>query len=176
MSEVRFAIGDFVVYKTDGVCRISDIRIENFSGDNERDYFVLSPVGATGTVTYVPVDLDNLSRFMRCVLSRAEIDEAIDLSKTAECEWIENSKIRAAHFKDILAEGDTVRILWIIKVLSLLKCEIEKNRRKMYISDMRALEAAEKAITDEFSFVLDIPKTDVMEYILRRVGTDLDRI
>lgn len=174
MSKVRFSIGDFVVYKTDGVCRISDIRTENFSGDNERNYFVLSPVGAAGNVTYVPTDLDNLSRFMRRVLSRAEVDEAIDLSKTAECEWIESSKLRAAHFKNILTEGDPVRILWIIKVLSQLKREIEKNRRKMYISDIRALEAAEKAITDEFSFVLDIPKADVMGYILARVGVDSD--
>ena len=162
-------IGDFVTYRQNGICRIKGIVKQNFPAVGEAEYYELTPVYDEKTVIFVPLGADALTKQMRHILSREEIDEIITIAQNEGTGWIEDTKERAQIFGDILQGGERGKILWVIKVLSLYKKELEENKRKLYASDARLLTTAEKIITEEFSFVLGIKREEVLPYILSKI-------
>ena len=43
-SNHPYKVDDYVVYRRSGICRIADIRMENFSSVGEREYYVMKPL------------------------------------------------------------------------------------------------------------------------------------
>lgn len=169
-AELPHRKGEYVMYKSSGICEITDIRTEEFSGSGERAYYVLRSVYDCASVIYVPVDAPSLDVNMRHILTRAEIHAIIDRTEDLGEEWIEDGKERAAHFDTLLASGDRAEILWLVKAISLYRIQAEKNKRKLYAADERILSSAERVIKEEFAFVLGIEREEVIPYIRRRVG------
>ena len=75
-------------------------------------------------------------------------------------------RLRATHFEQILRGGKSSDILWLIKVLSLHKSDVESQNKKFYASDEKILDAAKKIILQEFSFVLGLNEDEVIPYII----------
>ena len=163
------AVGEFVTYRQNGICRINKIVKQSFAGMGEKEYYELSPVYDAKTVIFVPLDSEPLKAGMRHILSRDEIDAIIAESDNEEQEWIKDAKERARAYGDILLGGDRAKILYVIKVLSLHKKELEENKKKLYAGDTKVLASAQKAITEEFSFVLGIKREEVIPYILEKL-------
>ena len=69
-----FAVGSFVVYRAEGVCRISDIKAESFGviGSKE-NYYILTPLNDEKSTVFVPVANETLVGMMRPLLSAEEI-------------------------------------------------------------------------------------------------------
>lgn len=166
------SIGDFVTYKQNGICMISAIVKRDFAGMGEKEYYELRPVYDEKTVLFIPKDFGTLTDTMRHILTKDEIDKIIDETEMNDIVWVEDSKERAKIFEDIISKGDRRRILGIIKTLSLHKTELERKQKKMYASDGKILALAEKIITEEFSFVLKIDRSDVIDYINEKLGYD----
>lgn len=162
--------GDFVTYRQNGICKINKRVRQSFGGMGEREYFELSPVYDAKTVIFVPVDSYELTGEMCHILNADEINDIISRSEEGEGEWISDTKQRAEAFGEILRGNDRAKILWIIKVLSLYKRELEENKKKLYASDAKLLAAAQKAITEEFAFVLGIQREEVIPYIINKIG------
>lgn len=162
-------IGEHVVYRNNGIYRICDMRIEKFCGINERTYFVMCSVYDKSSMIFVPTDAKDIVTNMRRILSPSEIDAAISQAESSVNVWVEDVKERAEYFDRLFDSGSCSDILWLYNVLSDHKAETEKNRRKLYASDARILAAAEKIITDEFSFVLGIEKNEVLPYINEKI-------
>ncbi len=165
----KYVAGDFVMYRSAGIYRIDDIRRENFSGMGEREYYVLSAARDPSSIVFVPTDIPELEKKMRRIMTREEIFSVIDQFEQSELLWVEETREREAKYSEILAEGDSRKILWLLKTLAIHKTELESVRRHLYASDAKLLAAAERAITDEFSFVLDIPQKEVVPYIIARL-------
>lgn len=158
-------IGEFVVYRGGGVYRIDDIRDESFCGLGKRKYYVISSVFDQSSVVYVPVDAKDIDKTLRRALTPSEIDGVIDEAGAGSLDWVEEVKGRAEYFDRLLVEGQCSDILRIFLTLRRHKEGLEGGRKRLYASDARILTAVEKIITDEFSFVLGIPRGDVLEYI-----------
>jgi len=161
--------GDYVVYGENGVCRIVDIRNESFAGLDEMTYYVLETVYSHTTI-FIPLNSEALSEKLKRILSVEEINALIDDTAIVSEEWIEDCKERAKHFEELLNGGVRCELLWLIKVLSMHKTEVEEKNKRFYISDKNILTAAEKVITEEFAFVLGIDKSDVVQYIRKRIA------
>jgi len=82
-------------------------------------------------------------------------------------EWLEDGKTRSDLFEKILSDGDRKKILEMIKCIEEKKKELAEQAKKLRIADETALKTAEKIISEEFSFILGIPKENVGEYIRR---------
>ena len=169
MTENRlFQKGDYVIYKNNGVCLIEDIRPLPFGPSPDQEYFILRPRTSEGTI-YVPVQGD-MSEKLNKIPSRTEIDEIIRQAEHSDLEWIENSKVRIVAFDKLLASGDRVSILWLVKMLTEKKKNHSKNKR-LCANEERILSTAKKIITDEFAFALNLPGKEVIPYILERIKT-----
>lgn len=169
MNGRKHIVGEYVMYKSGEICRIEDIRTEDFAGMGEKEYYVLRQNGEMNSVMYIPVNGRDESA-MRHVLNAEEIDAVIDDNGEYSELWIDDLKSRVTAFEQILRNGDRAEILWIIKRLSAYRDEAAKNKKKLYAGDERVLASAERIITGEFSFVLGINREDVMPYILKRAG------
>lgn len=170
---MSYKINDHVMYRRNGICRITDIREEAFSGNGKRMYYVMDSVYDKAIKFYVPYDLENIVALMRPILTKEEIISVIEKTEETDSGWIEDDDERSAKFEKILAGDDITEILWLVKILSLHKIKVKEQNKKFHACDERLLAMAEKVITDEFAFVLDIKKKDVISYIvsyLRKAG------
>ena len=166
MSETQFRTGEHVIYKNNGICRIEDIRILAF-GDTKKEYYVLAPL--SGGTVYVPTE-GALALKLKRVPTKEDVDDLIAQVEASELKWIENSKLRIVTFDKLLASSDRVAILWLVKVLSARKeSEAEKNKR-LCSNEERILTTAEKIITEEFAFALNLNKNEVVPYILSKIS------
>lgn len=170
MVELEYKINDFVMCKDD-VCKIIDIKKMEFSGIDERKYYVVEPVGEQSARIYVPVDLKDGDAAIRKILSVNEVNSIIERSENIELTWVEDGKERVNHFDRILQNGDMAEILWMLNILKERRQELEAEGKKLYVGDTRIFETAEKMITEEFAFVLGIKKDEVESYILERLAS-----
>lgn len=161
----EYAVGDYVNYKQNGVCRIKGKVIQNFAFMGEGEYYELSPIYEERTVIYVPLKSDRINEDMFPVLTPDEAEAEIKRSLECDMEWKADQRERAKDFNDILLSRDRAMIIMMLRKLLEHRKSIEENNRKMYASDLRALTAAQKCITEEFSFVLGMEKETIISYI-----------
>ena len=165
----KFKAGDCVNYRRNGICKVVRITKRDFGTLGETEYYELSPVYDPKTVIYVPTEALTLTQGMRRLLSAEEIDRIIEEAEGGEFCRIEDAKKRSAVYGDIISEGDPGKILRLVKELSLYRISAEKEKKKFYVSDAKLLAAAEKAIFEEFAYVLGIERDEVIPYIMNKV-------
>lgn len=163
-----FGVNEHVMYRKNGICRITDIRRESF-GAGQKLYYILKPLHDDALKIYAPVDFTELARHMRRVLSADEIDGIIAEAERSCNRWIEDSGERAAAYEQMLNGADRADVLWLVKTMSQRREELRGKDRRLTDSDKKILTTAEKLITDEFAFALGIEKSEVVPYILGKV-------
>lgn len=169
----KHKIGEYVVYKNSGICRITAIRSMRFPKMKERVYYICSPIYDESAVIYAPADSEEAERGMRKILTAEEIDSIIASAESIESDLSKDSKERTAVFEEKLLGGDRTEILWLIKVITEEKRQRESQKKKLYAADAKILATAEKIITEEFAFALGISKNEVIPYITDRIKNKL---
>ncbi len=163
-----FKINDTVVHTGMGVCKITEIKSENFAKLGTRQFYVLKPIYDNNqTTVYVPVDSDKI--VLKKLLSEEEIEKLlseIDFSKSI---WIENDVVRKEKFSQILKSGERTEIILLIKELHLQLEEREKTGKRLHIADEKILREAEKLIHQELAFSMNIEVEQVAEFIIKHM-------
>lgn len=163
-----FEINDIVLYGTEGACEIVEIA-EKDVGVGLREYYVLQPVYRRDTTIYVPAGSEKLVARMRRVLTADEIEEIILGMPGEDSLWVENEAERKTFYKEILAEGDSRKMVRLIKTLYLHQKEQTAKGRKLHMADERALKEAERLLYDQFALALKISPDEVLPYIIRKI-------
>ena len=71
---IEFCKGEYVNYRTSGVCLIEDIAVPEFaSGGEKGEYYILRPVKDKSTTLFVPIKSEALLSGMRHLLAKEEI-------------------------------------------------------------------------------------------------------
>ena len=163
MSFNEFKIGEFVVYGTNGVCRIEDITMRTLSPSiPPRRYYILTQIKNSSTI-YVPCE-SQIAK-MRYPVSAEQIIQMLAESKHLVMPWNLDRKARTARFHEILTAGVGVDLLLMIRCIKTQKDELAKSKKKLSNTDSDLLFTAQSILEDEFSFVLGIPAHEVKEYI-----------
>lgn len=168
-SLFKHKIGEYVVYKNSGICKITDIRSMRFPKMKERIYYICSPVYDETAVIYAPSDSEEAERGMHKILTAEEIDCIIESVEEIKSDLSDDSKERTAVFEQKLLSGDRTEILWLIKAITEEKHQRASQKKKLYAADAKILATAEKIITEEFAFALGIGKNEVIPYIIDKV-------
>ena len=164
-------IGEVVSYGTTGICTIVDIRMESLSrsGARKQEYYVLRPMATPTCVTYVPTGNEALTGKMRHVMTGEEIDRMIDSVKGQSLEWIEDTRQRSDAFQKVLNGGISGELLKLISCLYLEKKSRGKGGKKFCATDEKLLSSAERMVSEEFAYALQIPEKEVSAYIANRM-------
>ncbi|MDO4565753.1 MAG: CarD family transcriptional regulator [Oscillospiraceae bacterium] len=166
MCAKKIGKGDRVIYGTNGLCFIEDIKTMSLShGSEERDYYVLRPEASPGSVFYVPCDNKALLSKMHFVMSKDETESLLSSARGKKMDWIDDKNERALCFREILASGEQEDLLMMIRCIFLRREELRANRKRLSGADEAALHTAEKMIREEFACSLDISSEEVGPYI-----------
>ena len=164
-----FQINDVIVYGTQGVCKIVDTE-EKTVGGKTKSYFVLKPVRDPGSTIFVPVDNEIVLKKMHRLLTKDEIHFLIDSMRLENALWIEDENQRKEIYKNILAKGDHLELVKMIKAIYIHKTQREAEGKRLRMSDERFFKDAEQLLYNEFQYVLELKeKDDLLRYILQRV-------
>ena len=169
-----YQIGEVVSYGATGICTIEDIRMESLSraGTKKQNYYILRPAATPTCTTYVPVENETLTGKMRRVLTKGEIDGMIASAGGEKLEWIDDTRRRADAFSQIVAKGISADLLKLISCLYLEKKARNKGGRKFCATDEKLLSSAERMVSEEFAYALQIPQSKVSAYIAEKLGTE----
>lgn len=163
-----FKIGEYVSYRAEGVCVISDIRTESFNALGKcEDYYILSPIKDMNSVLYVSVNNELLTSKMQRLLSAEEICELADSLRNERLEWISESRARTNGFREILATGDRRLLIVLVNTLTeRIEAPQAGNGKKPTAGDENALKRAKRMLLDEFSATTDLKSEEELMLVL----------
>ena len=162
-------IGTQVVYGIHGVCTIVDVEIRRVDRKNV-EYFVLEPISQPGTRCYVPTQNQAAISKLRPILAREELEALFQVGAVQTDVWISDENKRKLKYRELISNCDRVALIGMIRMLLKHKQEQLDAGRKFHLCDENFLRDAQKLLSSECSFVLGIPKDEVSQYIMSRIG------
>lgn len=163
-----FQKNDTVVYGAHGVCKIEDITMKEFMG-SQKEYYVLKPISDMAATLYVPKHNEKLLGKMRKIASEQEVYHLIETMPQEEILWFKNENERKEKYKKVLAKGNHSELIGMIKAIYLQKQKRESEGKHLYLSDERFFKEAERILYDEFQYVLNIKKEDLLPLIFAKI-------
>jgi CarD family transcriptional regulator len=164
-----FKVNDVIIYGAQGVCKIIGTEEKNITGE-KKIYFVLQPVSDKNATIYAPVDNAVVLKKMRKLLTKDEIYKLIDTMPEENAVWVDNENERKELYKSILAKGDHMELIKMIKAIYAHKKKREAEGKRLHMSDERFFKDAEQILYNEFQYVLEFScKDELMNYILQRI-------
>ena len=159
-----YAVNDIVLYGADGVCTITAVVEKNVLGSN-RLFYELHPVARRDAVLFLPTDNEKTMAKLRRVLTREEIISAIHGMTEEENIWIEKESVRKETYARIIKSGDHRKVIRLIKTLYEHRESLIGGGRKMHAADEAFLREAEAVLYEEFAYVLNIRRDEVLPFI-----------
>ena len=159
-----FAIGDYIVYGTTGVCKVEAIgRLQKDGFPADVEYYTLAPSYVKGSTIYARVEGTKV--LMRPVMTRSEIDQLIAEIEAIEPLVVTDEKKREEIYREVLKSGDLRKIISAIKLLCKRKEERLLQGKKVTASDDKYFKLAEDSLLGELAIVLGMDKASVREYL-----------
>lgn len=156
--------GDFIVYGSNGVCRVQAVgEPEAVRGGGHRTYYTLRPVHGTETI-YAPVD----SRVaMRPVLTCREAEQLILRFPAIEENVVtdKNVQMLSRCYQASFQTNDCEELVRLLKTIHVKNTNARKNGRRPGKVEERYQKRAEELLYGELSVALDIPFEEVPLYI-----------
>lgn len=161
-----FKINDYVVYGSNGVCKVTDIEQVTLRNE-ELEYYILSPVYNEKMTIKTPVN--NQKILMRELLTKAEIVNLLkEISKNETVE-IEDSRRRVEEYKAIIRRGNAEELIKVINSIKLEKDEKISIGKKLNKTDEDIMISASKQLYQEMAIVLEIDVDEVQDYIKNNI-------
>lgn len=160
--------GDLVVYGIHGVCRI--VSIERRAVDHKQvEHFVLEPSNQPETRFYVPTGNPAAVAKLRKLLTAEALDTLLASEEIRTDVWIPNESARKEKYRELISRADCAELICMIRALYVHKREQLASGKKFHQSDENFLRDAERVIGSEVSQILNIPQSQVGEYIRGRI-------
>lgn len=158
---------DYVVVGSTGVCQVSGIIEESFSGNETREYYVLEPVSGNASTIYVPTDNDQLC--MRNIMSKKEVDKLVEDLAKADFSWNEEDQKRKAEYAEIARVCDPFELAKVIITLIKRQEELDESGRRLSSIDSEALKFSEQILKDELALALGMDSEKTISYLIDKI-------
>lgn len=165
-NDTGFAVNDYVVYGSSGVCRLVGIEERSFDDVTHNEYFKLIPLNCENSTYYVPID--SVQSKLRDPLTKEDVYSLIDSLPSEEMDWIEDNRERKLKFDEYLKSDDYTKIMSMLRALYLHQKNQRSCGKKLMAVDEGYMKAAENRMYQEFAFVLGIEVQNVEEFIIDR--------
>lgn len=160
-----FAIGDYVMKTSNGVCHIDDITNINMSGvDKDKLYYVMTPVEGKKSTLYVSVD--TAPQNIRYALTSDEAMKVIKSIPQIEEVEIANDKVREQQYKEAVRSGSPEALVGILKTIYARRKQRENLGKKNTAVDERYFKQAENLLYAEIAFALGKDKEDIGRIVI----------
>lgn len=157
-------VNDYVIWNTEGICKVVDIIYPDFVKNTKREYYVLMPIENNSVTVYIPVDIaDQRCRKPITVDEAKKLIASIDEIEMAE---ISNDKECERTYRSILEEGDLWKVVSIYKnIHERRQCKMREGKKNKVV-DEKYYQLVEHNLCHELGFVLHLSKDEVKERLL----------
>lgn len=125
-----YQIGQCIMYRNIGICKIEAIGKLGFTSDKEKEYYTLQPLNTTNhTKIYAPIDTDTF--FSKKTVQLTE------------------------HYRSLLEGYDMIRHLKLFKEICQKEQRTKKDGKKFGQLDANYKNQIERLLIDEFSYALN---------------------
>lgn len=163
-----FALGDKIMYGTEGVYIVSEYADSPIDKNDDRRFYVLKPAhGPQGNLIYTPVDNDKVN--MRPVMSKDEALAFIDGISSIPVLEVEKEKSRREIYRLTMQNADCKEYVSIIKTVHQRREELTKLKKRLSEADADYEKKAKYCLYGELSIALDIPVDEVEKFIIDRL-------
>ncbi len=163
-----FKVGDIVFYGTTGVCNIEEVSEVAF-GREKKQYLVLRPIAQGGASVMIPTDNQLLFDKMRSVVSKKEVEFALNNINAENAEWCNDVAERNRQFTEIVKDSNPSARIAMLLSLYRRKNELSNRGKKLHIADEKALRDAQRLIVDEFSYVLKADSSETEKMLISKL-------
>ena len=159
-----FSINDYIVYGSEGVCRVEEIGHPQISGlDSSKQYYTLVPAFRSGKI-YTPVDSPIT---MRYVINSEEAKALV--SKIPEIafdlEVPNDFKLATAYYREIVRSYECEKLVSVIKYIGSKQKKLALIKKSLSALESRTLKMAEDMLYSELGFALELSASDVKKRI-----------
>ncbi len=170
-----FAVGEKVVHNEFGICLVGNIKTSRLPGEQPREFYELTPLtdDGHGTILYVPVEHNGC---LREPLSRDQIlmmiDAMLEISpmkyepETNRTQDIENTR---TVYRQLMNSGDFRDWVILLKTIYQKGKLLSAQRKRLNEYDSLARDIGERLLYGEIAGVMDIPVSQVEQFITRRI-------
>ena len=163
-----FSIGDYMVYGTNGVCRVDAVCPSPFDKKDTRLYYVLKPLRGTGqALIYTPVENERVP--MRPIIERGEAEALFEKMAQIPCLSVSVEKERREIYRAALGSGKIEAYIALLKTVRNRRCELSGMQRRLPDFETEYDLQARRNLYTELSVALDLPLEGMEEYISQRI-------
>ncbi len=162
--------GDYVIYRTAGVCQLVSTEPRMLDGKNSIVYYQLKPLTDPNSTYYVPVETAESK--IRELLTKEEVLELIDgmpLSDADSSLWSDNRRERREMYTRIMKGDDHKAMAQLVCSLYFRKQFSEAKGKRFSVMDESAFKNAETLLLQEFGIVLGMSEAEVRKFIAQRL-------
>ena len=159
-----YKVGDLVVYGVHGVCRMLEPETKRVDRKNI-SYYVLEPIDQLGARFYVPSHNQLAVSKLKQLLSQEELYSLIRDQENLPYCWISDENQRKQKYKELINSGDRAALIQMVRTLRNQKEEQLAAGKKFHLCDENFMRDAEKLLNAEFALVLNVPVSQVYDYI-----------
>lgn len=175
MSEMHFEKGQILVYGTNGICVVDDIRPMKIAMDAKPEpYYILKLKRDARSSVSIPVRSIMLTSKMRDVMTAGEIQDMFAEAKEHKMGWEADRRTRTEKFRDILLEGVSSDLLRMVICIYERKKRLASDGKKLPVTDGNTFKSAVKLLEEEVGYAMDMDQDKVASYIMKKVGIKSD--
>lgn len=158
-----YNIGQKVLYGANGVCVIDGVT-EKKIGRSKLEYYVLKPMGSSGSTLFIPTANETLIGKLRSVLTPGQIESALESSLPEE--WEDDKQLRLEGFRNIIARADFSELISLIRTITEHARAVQQKGKRLHVADEKILKEAEKMVCEEIETVLGVDKEEAVKKAL----------
>lgn len=171
MNELKFKEGQLLAYGTNGVCIVDEIKPVRLTSEMPENYYVLRQLRDEDSRIFVPVNNERLTSKMRQLLTSEEIHQLVLKVNDDKFEWVKDRRARIEEFKNILAGGVSLELIRMITCIRERIADLDKDGKKLPVTDANTLKAAERLVDEEFSYVLKMETNELRKYLKKTISS-----
>ena len=160
-----FQVGDYIVYGSNGICRVEEITHPDIAGSTpDKLYYVLVPEKTRDSRLFCPTDNNRV--VLRSVITAEEAKALLEEVKEIEPLKIQSERPRDDTYKKAMKSCDLRQCVQMIKALLIRKEEREANGKKVTVTDERYMKLAEDGLYSELALAMGIDRDEIKEKFL----------
>ncbi|MBO4322594.1 MAG: CarD family transcriptional regulator [Clostridia bacterium] len=160
-----YSIGEHIIYGTNGICRIGEIRSNPFDPSDERLFYILYPLFDTSnSKIFTPVDNPNV--VMRRPVSKEAAERLFDLIPDIGTVEVDDERKRREIYRNAVQTTDLEKYISVIKTVVKRRAAFRKLRRRLPDLDNDFEHTARNCLYGELATVLGIEREEVHNRIV----------
>ncbi|MDD3206062.1 MAG: CarD family transcriptional regulator [Lachnospiraceae bacterium] len=163
-----FEVGDYIIYGSNGVCKVESVGPIKMPGvTKERLFYTLAMIYSNSSKVFTPVDSDKV--IMRTIISPDEAHALLKDIPTIGTLQMEDERKSEGVYKDAMRTCECEEWLKAIKTLYIRKKTRLADGKKMNVSDEKYLRIAGDSLFGELAISLGKDKKEVEDYVMEQL-------